>query len=113
MIPWLLNYAVIAAALAAVLALFLTLKRELHGQAARHRRQLEAIVRAIGESREATAEAAPPAPSAASRSAWNLTTRVQAVRMARRNLDVSHIAAALGVTRSEVELLLRVHKTAG
>jgi hypothetical protein len=40
----------------------------------------------------------------------NLSKRVQAMRMLRRNEDVSHISAALGVTRREVELLIRVQK---
>jgi hypothetical protein len=32
------------------------------------------------------------------------------MRMVRRHENVSHIAAALGVTRREVELLIRVHR---
>jgi hypothetical protein len=40
----------------------------------------------------------------------NIGKRVQAMRMVRRNQDVSHIAAALGVTRREVELLIRVQR---
>jgi hypothetical protein len=32
------------------------------------------------------------------------------MRMVRRNEDTSHIAAALGVTRKEIELLIRVQK---
>ncbi len=43
-------------------------------------------------------------------SGMNSGKRVQAMRMVRRNQDVSHIAAALGVTRSEVELLIRVQR---
>src|SRR5579863_8257427 len=44
------------------------------------------------------------------RSGLNIEKRLQAVRMFRRNEDISHIAAAIGVARKEVELLIRVHK---
>jgi len=44
------------------------------------------------------------------RSGLNIDKRLQAVRMFRRNEDISHIAAAIGVARKEVELLIRVHK---
>lgn len=44
------------------------------------------------------------------RSGLNIEKRLQAVRMFRRNEDISHIAAAIGVARQEVELLIRVHK---
>jgi hypothetical protein len=42
------------------------------------------------------------------RAGLNLNKRVHAMRMLRRGEDVSHIAAALGVPRKEVELLIRV-----
>jgi hypothetical protein len=43
------------------------------------------------------------------RAGLNLNKRVHAMRMLRRGEDISHIAAALGVPRKEVELLIRVH----
>jgi hypothetical protein len=46
-----------------------------------------------------------PAPP---RAGLNINRRVHAMRMLRRGEDVSHIAAALGVPRREVELLIRV-----
>jgi hypothetical protein len=42
------------------------------------------------------------------RAGLNLNKRVHAMRMLRRGEDVGHIAAALGVPRREVELMIRV-----
>jgi hypothetical protein len=42
------------------------------------------------------------------RAGLNLNKRVHALRMLRRGEEVSHVAAALGVPRGEVELLIRV-----
>jgi hypothetical protein len=39
-----------------------------------------------------------------------MSKRVHATRMMRRGEDISHIAAALGVPRREVELLIRVQE---
>jgi hypothetical protein len=46
-----------------------------------------------------------PAPM---RAGLNLNKRVHAMRMLRRGEDLAHVAAALGVPRREVELLVRV-----
>jgi hypothetical protein len=43
-------------------------------------------------------------------SGMNLNKRTQAVRLLRRGEDVGHVAAALGVPRGEVELLVRVRQ---
>ncbi len=42
------------------------------------------------------------------RAGMNLNNRIHALRMLRRGEDIGHIAAALGVPRKEVELLIRV-----
>jgi len=51
------------------------------------------------------------APSA--RPGMNLSRRVQALRLLRRGEDLGHIAAALGVPRNEVELVVRIHRITG
>ncbi len=108
MIHWLIPYALLAAGLAAVLALFLSLKHEMYSSARRSRRRFEEFAARLNEADTRPQEAVfLPAP-ARPRSGLNLSKRVQAMRMLRRNEDVSHIAAALGVTPKEVELLIRV-----
>ena len=109
MIQTLILYSLLALGLAASLGLFWSVKREIHAQALKNRKSIAELSR--------TLEAAPVKepepvyiPPAAPRSGLNISKRVQAMRMVRRNEDVSHIAAALGVTRREVELLIRVHQ---
>jgi hypothetical protein len=107
MIDSMVQYVLLALGLIGSLTLFLTVKREMQSNAARHRRSMEKLARRMEE---------PPPPGEpvlippAARSGLNIGKRVQAMRMLRRNEDVSHIAAALGVTRREVELLIRVQK---
>ena len=105
MIYSLTPYLAIALGLIASLALFLSLKRELFRQTNRQRRQLDEIQERI-QSPPALPEVIPPAPV----SGLNVHKRVRAMRLLRRGEDVSHIAAALGVPRREVELLIRVQQ---
>jgi type III secretory pathway component EscV len=105
----LLPYLLIAAGLFSTLALFLTLKREIRRHAQRSKLRIEAMLARLNEA-ETTREPAPatvfvPAPL---RAGLNLNKRVHAMRMLRRGEDVGHIAAALGVPRPEVELMIRV-----
>jgi hypothetical protein len=109
MIPYLL----IAAGLFSTLALFMTLKREIRGQAQRQKTRIEEMVVRLNEAERSPEPVAQeefvrfvPAPL---RAGLNLNKRVHAMRMLRRGEDISHIAAALGVPRKEVELLIRVH----
>ena len=53
-----------------------------------------------------------PAPSSTPRvsSGINMSKRIQAIRMLRRGENSASIAAALGMSRREVELLIRVHR---
>jgi hypothetical protein len=109
MIPYLL----IAAGLFSTLALFMTLKREIRGQAQRQKTRIEEMVVRLNEAERSPEPFAQeefvrfvPAPL---RAGLNLNKRVHAMRMLRRGEDISHIAAALGVPRKEVELLIRVH----
>jgi hypothetical protein len=53
-----------------------------------------------------------PAPSSTPRisSGINMSKRIQAIRMLRRGENSASIAAALGMSRREVEILIRVHR---
>ena len=103
----LFQYALLATGLISALALFISVKREIQINAAKNRKRLEEMAARVSEFQNAPPE---PfyVPIAAPRPGLNLNKRVQAMRMVRRNEDVSTIAAALGVTRKEVELLVRV-----
>jgi hypothetical protein len=117
----LLPYILLALGLGGVLATYLALKREIAAQGKRNQR-VEAMLLRL---REATAGNTPrvmepafsdltgfqtPSP----RPGMNLSRRVQALRLLRRGEDLGHIAAALGVPRKEVELVVHIHKlTAG
>jgi hypothetical protein len=104
----LIQYALLTSGLIATLILFLSVKREIHSTSAQHRRRMEDLSRKLRELPAIHAEPAfVPTPA---RSGLNMSKRVQAMRMLRRNENVSHIAAALGVTRQEVELLIRVQR---
>ncbi len=111
----LLPYLLIAAGLFSTLALFLALKREIGRHARRHKMGIEKMLVRLNEAerapRFAALEQSAPEPAivpAPLRAGLNLNKRVHAMRMLRRGEDVSHIAAALGVPRKEVELMIRV-----
>ena len=102
-------YALLAVGLAATLLLFVSVKREIYLTRLKNRRQMEELIARmdVAKTRDpepVIAQTSAPTP----RSGLNLSSRVQAMRMLRRNEDISHVAAALGVTRKEIELLIRV-----
>jgi hypothetical protein len=108
----LLPYLLTAAGLFSSLALFVTLKREIRLHLFRQKTHIEQMLARLDEADRAPQPAVPelammlvPAPL---RAGLNLNTRVHALRMLRRGEDVGHIAAALGVPRREVELLIHV-----
>jgi DNA-binding NarL/FixJ family response regulator len=95
MLFFLLQLALLALGLAAMYA---------QNRANRHTRaHLDEV---LAQLREQAQKAPEPIPL----SGMNLNRRTQAVRLLRRGEDVGHIAAALGVPRGEVELLVRVHQ---
>lgn len=104
-------YIAVAFGLVASLTLFFSVKREMHNVARRERKHVDARVEAVAAQVRET-----PAPVAAEpvfvpvtiRPGLNINRRVHASRMLRRGDDVSTVAAALGVPRREVELLVRV-----
>lgn len=111
-----LPYVFLAFGLIASLALFFALKREMRYQGTRHRCELEQLTSRLQEFEQnlsnpaPTASAEPAVIGTPIRSGFNLTHRANAMRLLRRGEDVSHIAAALGVPRKEVELLIRVQR---
>jgi DNA-binding transcriptional ArsR family regulator len=108
MIQLLILYSLFATGLISILVLFWSIKREIHAHVRKNRKHFEQLALAL------QAPAREPEqiyiPISAPRSGLNISKRVQAMRMLRRKEDVSHIAAALGVTRREVELLIRVQQ---
>lgn len=112
-----LLYALLSAGLAASLLLFLSLKQELKLVERHQRRRFEEIAQRLEEAEEPVAVVPQEGPrvlhsglvhSGSVQAGFNLNKRVHAVRLMRRGEDVAHIAAALGVPRAEVELLIRV-----
>ncbi len=99
MIHSLIQYALLVFGLMGSLALFLSMKREI---------RIHAYKTAIRMAEIAAQQ--PVFVAALPRSGMNASKRVQAMRMLRRNEDISHISAALGVPRKEVELLIRVQQ---
>jgi hypothetical protein len=120
MIPSLVELGLLAAGLAAVLALFLSVKQEIHAQARKHRTRMDQMLQQLqdaqrlllenGASEGTDGNQAAAFPYEVRRSGMNLSKRVQAERLMRRGEDVSHVAAALGVSRREIELLMRVQR---
>jgi hypothetical protein len=121
----------LALGLAAALALFLSVKRELRAQARANRARLLALGVSLDQilqqlNKAPLNDTPPPAPENAEigdphtapytpihtplRSGMNLSKRLQAMRLLRRGEDIGHVAAALGVPRREVELLVRVQE---
>ena len=107
MIPGLIVCTLLIASLLGTLALFWSLKREIWAHARKHRREVSELSKALASAPPVPEPVSVPAPP---RSGFNFSKRVQAMRMLRRNQDVSHIAAALGVPRREIELLIRVQQ---
>jgi hypothetical protein len=112
-------YGVLLAMLLFGALLYLTLRldlKALRGHLAKGQRtaageleELRRVVAGLGQDLNAGAAAAAPTPGTV-RSGLNLTTRSQALRMHRRGSSAEQIAAALGLPRQEIELLLKVQQ---
>jgi uncharacterized protein YlxW (UPF0749 family) len=109
--------AAVAAALLACVYLFFTLKRAMDAwrrESVRERDRLAEELRAL-QARLSELEAEVAAAAAAKGSlqpprSINITKRTQALRMVRRGETPERIAAALAMSRREVQLLLKVQK---
>ena len=74
-------------------------------------RTLEERIAGMQETlREAETRAAVLVPPRSSRSGMNINKRIQAARLAKRGERPEQIAAALGLPRSEIALLLKVQR---
>jgi hypothetical protein len=116
-------YGFLALGLGSCLYLFLTLKREIWKVNGRWKKQYESLEAAmeklrvennelrlrLQEAEERAGVLVAPTPP---RSGLNLSKRSQALRMARRGDAPPHIAAALQLPQTEVDLLLKVHRLA-
>jgi hypothetical protein len=116
----------LACGLIATLALFLSVKCEIRIHASSSRTRIESLAQKLDQARAPEPDALPATiesgpgnsqmnvgrvyASPINRSGMNAGKRVQAMRMVRRNQDIEHIAAALGTSRREVELLIRVQR---
>jgi DNA-binding NarL/FixJ family response regulator len=124
MLQPLVFYVLLAAGFGLCLYLFVTLKAEIRGllrRSLQERQQVEALETALGDARLAvqsletdlraverqTGMLVAPAPA---RSGLNLSKRTHVLRMHRAGQDGAGIAAALALPRSEVELLIKVHR---
>jgi hypothetical protein len=124
MLQPLICYVLLAVGLGLCLYLFVTLKVEIRGLLRRcldGRQQMQALETALGDARLAaqsletdlreverqTGMLVAPAPA---RSGLNLSKRTHVLRMHRAGQDSAGIAAALALPRSEVELLIKVHR---
>jgi hypothetical protein len=124
-LDWILSpltpYALIALALVACIACFISAKRDVY----RMRRaanasqdalklkieEMESAVSSIGRQRpEPQVIEVPVKASAGLRPSLNLTKRTQALRMRRRGESIESIAAALATPRNEIELLVKVYE---
>ena len=108
-------YAFISAGIGALLWLHFSalkkieaLRRKIAAQDAEQLARIGRLCAEVSALAERQAEL-PPAPPAVS--GMNLNRRSQALRMARRGDPPDRIAGALGIPRSEVELLLKVQRT--
>jgi hypothetical protein len=124
MLQPLISYVLLATGLALCLYLFVTLKGEIRGLSracSAQRQQVQGLEGNFAETRLAlaaletdlravecqTGMLVAPVPA---RSGLNLSKRTQVLRMHRTGHDSAAIAAELALPRSEVELLIRVHR---
>ena len=115
--------ALLALGLIASVCLFLSAQKEIQRQA---RKQKKAFAQLAGQlqsssfwsQQEPYVEVAAPSMDtessvvvhAGARAPLNMNKRVQALRLLRRGQDVGHVSAVLGMTRKEIELLIRVQE---
>jgi hypothetical protein len=118
----LLLFALLALGLIASVYLLFSAQGAIQRQARKNKRAIadlakhvSSVLPAIPQApREVDAEIAPAAyggPGAA-RPPLNVSKRIQALRLLRRGQDIAHVSAVLGMTRKEIELLLRVQQMA-
>lgn len=105
-------YAAVAVGLAVTLLLFLSVKADLHRTAKRERLRVDAALARLQDAHPSV-EREPVLVPASGVTGINLHRRVHALRLLRKGEDLSHIAAVLGISRKEVELLVRVQDFVG
>ncbi|MBV8845411.1 MAG: hypothetical protein JO307_21590 [Bryobacterales bacterium] len=111
----LLPSGILGLGLAAILVLYLGLKRDFRAQVQKQQCGIQEVAAELKNLASVPPAPVPPerdAPAEARplRSAVNINPRIRAMRLLRGGEDPAHIASALGVTRAEAELLVRVHR---
>ena len=101
-------YGCVALALAATLLFFVNVKRELN----RKLKTFEEALRLVQERGAKPPEPEPIRVPVTVPVALNQNRRVQALRLLRRGEDAGHVAAAVDLPRSHVELLAKVQEMA-
>lgn len=110
------QFILLAVGMAAAMGLFFSLKREIQIEVRRNRRRLDEILQQIGPPKPDEPESNEPFQAVLQmicqrpRAGFNLSKRVEALRLLRRGESIAHVSAALGVTQREVELLIRVQQ---
>lgn len=119
-----LQDALLALGLIAALVLVIGARRDVRRETRQREKALKAMEAKVAALPKQMKQSTPPAAPAPERMAAaatsfqpvragvNLNWRVQALRLLRRGQDVAHISTVLGVSRREVELLIRVHQLA-
>ncbi|HUP04076.1 MAG TPA: hypothetical protein VMU19_08805 [Bryobacteraceae bacterium] len=111
---WILSpitqYGFMALALAACLALFLSMKKEIAMASSGSRDSAATVAALAAEVASIRQEMTTVEPRSYAGQKLNLTRRAQALRMERRGEAPATIAATLRVPRNEVDLLLKIQK---
>jgi len=105
-----LPYAMLAVGLGLCLFLFISVKMEMRAlekRAAQQQAAFESELRRLSESAEQ------PRPVQVTGGSLDLTKRTHAMRMDRRGESAATIAAALGVPRNEIDLMLKLQGLSG
>jgi hypothetical protein len=100
----------ICVALAGAFGLFLSLKLDLEQRSRRERVHIKEILARLEEAESRLSLPQPVFVADPPRSGVNIPLRVQVMRLYRTGQSESQIATALGISRREVELLVRVHE---
>lgn len=109
----------LALGLIASVYLFLNAQREIQNSARKQRKaiadlagRIESKATVIQTTSELEVDGQIPyaASTSGARPPLNLSKRVQALRLLRRGQDIGHVSAVLGMTRREIELLIRVQE---
>ena len=96
--------------LVGALGLFLSLKQDVEARSRKERVRIKEILVRLEEAETKLSLPQPVFVAEPPRSSINVPQRVQAMRLHRAGKTEGEIAAALGISRREVELMVRIHQ---